>query len=414
MDALLARPLEGIRVLDLTVALAGPYATLQLAGMGAQVIRIEAPGGSDIARNTPPFFGAQGVHYGPPQVGDLSLAQLNRQRNKHSITLNLKTAQGHALLMQLVAQSDVVVTNWSEGVAERLGVDWATVHAHSPRAICASISAFAPGHPYGHLKGMDILVQALSGVMEVTGAADGPPTRLGLPMADLVAPLFLVNGILAALLQRVRTGEGQHVQVAMLDCMASLLAVEHFDLLHHAGRAVRSGNSMDRLVPFGVYACADGHVAIAAFTPEWLAALLGAMGQPQLLHDARFASLGARQQHAVQLNALIAQWTQGLRCAQVLEALLAQRQVPCAVVRKPHEVLQDPALLASGALQALAHPQYGAVGGMGMGNPVRFSAAHAQYDQVAQPLGADNLAIYRELLALSEADIAALQAQGVL
>src|SRR5262249_13263454 len=145
---------------------------------------------------------------------------------------------------------------------------------------------------YRELKGMDIIVQALSGVMDVTGFADGPPTRWGLPMADLIAPLFAVNGILAAVIHKARTGLGQRVQVSMLDCLASLLAEEHFDIFSRDGYPVRSGNRMDRLTPFGVYQTSDGHVAIAGFSPEWLKGLLDAVGQTHLLADPRFSSRG--------------------------------------------------------------------------------------------------------------------------
>ncbi|HXZ06500.1 MAG TPA: CaiB/BaiF CoA-transferase family protein, partial [Paraburkholderia sp.] len=306
----ITKPLAGIRVLDLTVALAGPYGSLLLGGLGAEVIRVESPGGGDIARNNPPYVGKEGVHFGVKGDDEVSLTTLNRARNKKSITLDLKSEQGRALFMELVKESDVVFENASEGVTARLGVDYERVRKVNPKIVYASVKAFGEPSPYPKLKGMDIIVQALSGIMDVTGFADGPPTRIGIPMADMIAPLFAVNGILAALIHRGKTGEGQQVQVSMLDCLASLVAEEHFDIFHAHGYPKRSGNFQDRLVPFGVYRTKDGYVALVAFQPDWFQSLTEAMGQPELLNDPRYATRGPRMTHAAGLNTLIETWTQ--------------------------------------------------------------------------------------------------------
>lgn len=345
----LARPLEGIRVLDLTVALAGPYGSLLLGGLGAEVIRVEAPGGSDIARTNPPFVGADGIHFGQAASDDISLSLLNRGRNKKSITLDLKSARGLALLHKLVEHVDVVIENMSDGTAARLGVGFDDLRRVNPRIVYASINALGDPSLYPDLKGMDIIVQALSGLMEVTGFADGPPTRVGLPIADLIAPLFAVNGILAALIYRGRSGEGQHVKVSMLDCLASLVAEEHFDVYARAGYALRTGNTHDRLVPFGVYQARDGYVAIVAMQPDWFRGLMEAVGHPELVDDPRFSNRGPRMQHAATLNALIETWTREHSCAEILAELHAQRRIPCAPVRTPTQVLSDPRLRERGA-----------------------------------------------------------------
>lgn len=222
----------------------------------------------------------------------MSLTVLNRARNKKSITLDLKSAQGKALFMELVKESDVVIENASEGVTARLGVDYESVREVNPKIIYASIKAFGEPSPYKNLKGMDIIVQALSGIMDVTGFADGPPTRSGLPIADLIAPLYAVNGILAALIHRGRTGVGQCVQVSMLDCLSSLVAEEHFDVFLKHGYSKRSGNFQDRLVPFGVYGTRDGHVAMVAFQPDWFRNLMEAVGRPEMVTDPRYATRG--------------------------------------------------------------------------------------------------------------------------
>ncbi|AOI94105.1 formyl-CoA transferase [Burkholderia pseudomultivorans] len=408
------KPLAGIRVLDLTVALAGPYGSLLLGGLGAEVIRVEPPCGGDIARNNPPYIGKDGIHFGVKGDDEVSLTTLNRARNKKSITLDLKSEQGRALFMELVKESDVVIENASEGVTARLGVDYERVRKVNPKIVYASVKAFGEPSPYPKLKGMDIIVQALSGIMDVTGFADGPPTRIGIPMADMIAPLFAVNGILAALIHRGKTGEGQQVQVSMLDCLASLVAEEHFDIFHAHGYPKRSGNFQDRLVPFGVYRTKDGHVALVAFQPDWFQNLTEAMGQPELLNDPRYATRGPRMTHAAGLNTLIEAWTQQLTSAEVIHELQEKRGVPAAKVRSPQEVLHDPALRERGAVVRLEHPGLADVDAMGMGLPIKLSGTPVQFDQPAQALGAANDEIYRGLLNRSEAELSQLRRDGVI
>ncbi|MCO5397854.1 CaiB/BaiF CoA transferase family protein [Ralstonia soli] len=408
-----SRPLEGIRVLDLTVALSGPYASLLLGGMGAEVIRVESPSGGDIARTNPPFVGRRGINFGQRADDEVSLTVLNRARNKKSITLNLKSQQGRELFMRLAEEVDVVIENLSEGAAAKLGVDYEQVRKRNPKVVYASIKAMGEPSAFPGLKGMDIIVQALSGLMEVTGYADGPPTRCGLPIADLVAPMYAVNGILAALIQRGRTGEGQHVQVSMLDCLASWVAEEHFDVFGREGYPRRTGNFHDRLAPFGVYRAQDGYVAIVAFHPEWMRGLLEAIGHPELMDDPRFSSRGPRMRNAGELNTLIEAWTQQRSAADVVNELLGKRGVPSAPVRTPAEVLQDRRLHESGALMNLTHPELGEVDAVGMGLPIRFSASTAQFDQPATALGAANAEVYGGLLKLSPQEIEALREQGV-
>ncbi len=408
------RPLEGVRVLDLTVALAGPYGSLLLGGLGAEVIRIESPGGGDIARSNPPYVGKDGIHFGVRHEDEVSLTILNRARNKKSITLDLKSAEGRALFMELARECDVVIENASEGATARLGVDYESVRKANPKIIYASIKAFGEPSPYPNLKGMDIIVQALSGMMDVTGFPEGPPTRSGLPIADLVAPLYAVNGILSALIHRGKTGEGQRVQVSMLDCLASLVAEEHFDVFLEYGYPKRSGNFQDRLVPFGVYGTRDGHVAMVAFQPDWFQSLMEAIGKPELARDPRYATRGPRMQHAAEINALIEDWTRSRTNAEVVHELQEKRGVPAAAVRSPEEVLQDPALQRSGAVVKLENPNLSNIHAMGMALPIQFSRTPAQFDQPAQALGASNEEIYRGLLKRTDAEIEALRERGVI
>lgn len=408
------RPLEGIRVLDLTVALAGPFGSLMLGGLGAEVIRVESPSGGDIARTNPPFVGSGGVSFNAPKGDEVSITALNRARNKKSITLDLKTQEGRDILMRLAKECDVLIENMSEGATARLKVDYEHVRQANPKIVYASIKAFGEPSPYPHLKGMDIIVQALSGLMEVTGFADGPPTRVGIPLADMVAPLYAVNGILAALISRGRTGEGQQIKVSMLDCLASMVAEEHFDVMGKAGYPLRSGNSQDRLVPFGVFPTTDGHVAIVAFSPEWMKSLVDAMEQPRLMDDPRFANRAIRMRNAGAFNAILEEWTRRHSSEHVVRELLEKRGVPTARVRTPDEVLHDPHLRETGAVVELEHPTLGKTGAFGTGMPIQFSRSEAKFDQPAQALGAANEEVYGNLLKISRDEMDALRARGVI
>lgn len=413
MDVTKRAPLEGIRVLDLTVALSGPYGSMLLGGLGAEVIRIESPNGGDIARTNPPFVGREGLNFGAKKDDEVSLTVLNRARNKKSITLNLKSDRGREIFLELAKQSDVIIQNMSEGTVAKLGIDYDSIREVNPKIIYASISAFGDPSIYPGLKGMDVIVQALSGIMETSGDAEGAPVRFGLPIADLVAPLYVVNGILAAYIDRVNTGEGQHVKVSMLDCLASWVAEEHFDIFHGAGYPIKTGNFHDRLVPFGVYACQDGYVAIGAFSEVWMKGLVDALDKQELLQDPRFSSRGPRMKNAAAFNTIIQDWTKKRTSSEVVYELLEKRNVPAARVRTPIEVLHDSRLQERGAVVPLEHPVWGNLGAFGMGLPIQFSRSKAAFDQPATDLGMANESVYSELLNMSEAEIQTLKESGV-
>lgn len=408
-----AGPLAGLRVIDLTVALAGPYCTLMLGGLGAEVIKIDAPGGSDIARFNPPYVSNGALNYGAAKPGDVSLSVLSRHRNKKSITLDLKREEGLAMFMRLVKQCDVLVENFSVGTAERLGIGYEALRAVNPRLIYTSISAMGSEAP-PELKGMDIIVQALSGVMEVTGFADGPPCRVGFPLADVVAPHYAVTGILSAVIQRATTGRGQKIEVNLLDSLVCLLALEHFDLLTAEGSPLRTGNNQDRLTPFGVYRAKNGFVAIAAPADAWTRALFQAMGQPELGQDERFSTRGARAVNANALNALIEQWSEQFEADQVV-AILTRHGVSAARVRTPQEAVRDPGSVARGAVAPLRHPKLPpSLQTAAPGMPIQFSDSVAGYDRPAPELGSDNDEVYMHLLDMDAATIADLRSRSVI
>jgi len=410
----LPAPLGKLRVLDLTVALAGPYCTLLLGGLGAEVIKIDAPGGSDIARLNPPYVGPEGLNYEAPRHGETSLSVFDRHRNKKSITLDLKSPEGLSLFRELVRSADVVVENFSEGTPERLGIGYDDLASINPHLIYASISALGGSRAHGNIKGMDIVVQALSGVMEVNGFPDGPPCRVGFPLADLVAPHYATIGILSALVYRANGGGGQHIQVNLLDSLVSLLALEHYDLLVADKSRLRTGNHHERLTPFGVFATRDGYIAIAAPTDGWTRMLFAAMEMPDMASDPRFATRGARAMNAAAMNQLIEQWSRQHDTATAVKRLV-DGGVPSVPVRSPSEAFADPEIIARGAVVPLrnAHlPESIVTAAPGV--PIRFSACTVGYDHDAPLLGEDNEDVYRNVMGLSAEQIADFRKGGII
>src|SRR5689334_5975708 len=303
-------PLAGLTVLDLTVALAGPFATFLLAGLGARVIKIENPDAPDPCRSNPPYVGRDGVSLGRTRPDDISVSALNRLRGKFGVTLNLKHPDARELFADLLRRADVVVENFSAGTLDRLGVGYGFAKVVNPRVIYCSVSGFgATTATSGTGKAMDTIIQALSGLMMTSGLPADPPIRVGVPVADLLAPVFGVVGLLAALHQRDTTGAGQHVDVSMLGVLTSLVAAEPFDLLEACGVPLRTGRVVPRLTPFGVFESADGYVAICAPTEHFARGVFDVIGHPEFAADPRFATRDARAAHDDEMNAAIEAFT---------------------------------------------------------------------------------------------------------
>ena len=407
-------PLEGVTVLDLTTMLAGPYATLLLAGLGARVIKIENPHNPDPSRSNSLFLGRDGVKATPEHDDDLSLAMLDRGRNKEAVTLNLKHPEARAIFFDLVRQADVVVENFSPGVTDRLGIDYARCRAVNPAIVYTSISGFGPAPAPDRTRAVDIVIQALSGLMLASGAEGEPPVRVGIPIGDQAAPLFATIGTLAAVLRARTSGQGQQVDVSLLGAMSALVAAEPFDMAVRVGRQARSGNLLARMAPSGVFETRDGHIAISAPKDAFAAGVLRAMGRPELLQDERFASLAARVRHHAALHELVGAWTRTLDTAAVA-ALLREHGVPNGPVRDPATAARDPAVLARGETVRLAHPVHGAVEDVVVGGlPIHMSESTTGFDRPALTLGASNGDIYRGLLGYSQEQLERLARDGVI
>lgn len=407
------RPLEGLTVLDLTRALAGPYATLLLAGLGAKVIKIEEPVGGDLARENSPYLGRDGIMVERAHEDDISLSHLTRARGKYGVSLNLKRPEGKKLFMDLVAKADIVVENFTAGTADRLGVGYEACAQVNPRIVFASLSGFGANDRSG--KAMDVIIQALSGAMFTSGEPGHPPVRIGIPIADMLAPVFTVIGILAAIEQRHRTGVGQHVDVSMLGALTSFVAIENWSAMAAAGMPARTGLTVQRLSPFGVFECADGYVAVVAVHEPLARGLFDAMGQRELGDDLRFANRDARVANAEVLEATINAWSRQLPVAQVCR-LLEERGVPVAPVRHPEDALVDPRVVERHETMAVEHPTYGSnVDLRTAGIPIQFSAASTGFDDALPVyIGQHNEDVYAQYLGLSPDDVARLKSEGVI
>jgi crotonobetainyl-CoA:carnitine CoA-transferase CaiB-like acyl-CoA transferase len=407
-------PLAGLTVLDLTLALAGPFATFLLAGLGARVIKIEHPSSPDPCRQNPPYLGEGGVTLGPHHPEDISVSALIRLRGKYAVTLDLKQPASREVFADLLRQADIVVDNFSAGTLDRLGIGYEFGRVVNPRAVYCSISGFGATGTTGTGKAMDSIIQALSGLMMTSGAPGDAPVRVGVPVADLLAPVFAVVGILAALQQRQKTGAGQQVDVSMLGVLTSLVAAEPFDLLEACGLAQRTGRMVPRLTPFGIYESADGHVAICAPTEQFARGVFDAIGHPEFESDPRYATRDARVQHVDELNAQIERFTRTQATADLL-ALLEQHGVPAAPVREPAAAVRDPRVLARGETVRLDHPRFGRVADViGMGVPIRFSDSTPAAMRPAPAPGHDNDLVYGEWLGYGEAGVARLRAAGLI
>ena len=409
------QPLGDIRVLAVTVFLAGPFLGMTLARFGAEVIKVERPDGGDPIRAMGPFAGPDGsVH--SERRGDDDLATRYRKRSEgvKSITLNLKDPEGRRLFLDLAREADVVIENLSPGAMTRLGLGYDDVAAVNPAIVYCSISGYGQTGPYKDLPAHDYQIQAMSGVMDMNGAADGPPTRVGLFIGDLVTPLYAAYAILGALRVREKTGAGQFLDASMMDTLASLMFMETIEDGVRAGRTLRTGND-GRNDPTGLYRLADGDIFITIGTAARWQSLCRALGAEALLDDPRYATRADRETHVGELRAAIQARLGPLDTAAAMP-LLEAAGIPVAPVRTLPEVLDDPHFRDRGTLRAMyrAGADDPVDGGVMAGFPVLFSGGALPELAGGGGLGAHNEAVYGGLLGLDATAIAALKDKGVI
>ncbi|MBI1386697.1 MAG: CoA transferase [Rhizobiales bacterium] len=391
-------PLAGIRVLDLTRVMAGPFATALLGDLGADIIKLEPPGGDDYR------------HIGPFVTGESALFLL-MNRGKRSVVLDLKHAEARALARQLALSCDVVVENFRPGVAARLGLGPTELREEKPSLVYASISGFGQDGPFADRPAYDLIVQALSGLMAATGEEGGAPLKVGESFGDLAAGLFASWAILAALLRRERTGEGAHIDVAMFDSLFSLLPTSH--AVHQfTGRVPeRVGNRHPLSTPFGAYRARNGHVVIAVLNEAQFGRFAALLGHAGLGNDPRFASDEARTRNEAVLRPLIEAWTETLEVEELVAAL-SREGIAAAPILDIAEASAGAHAGARGLVERLPHASLGTVANVGQ--PVRFDGVKFGADRGAPLEGADTLEVLRSLVGVSEETCARLVAEGAI
>ncbi|MDF3605017.1 CoA transferase [Paracoccus sp. DMF-8] len=372
----MTKPLQGIRVLDLSRVLAGPYCTALLADLGAEIIKVEPPAGDDYR------------HIGPFKHGESALFSLNN-RGKRSVVLDLKDPDDLQLAQDIAARVDVVVENFRPGVASRLGLGADALRAANPRLIYCSISGFGQDGPFRDLPAYDLVVQAMSGLMAGTGEEGGQPLKTGESIADLLAGLFASWSIMAALVQRNTTGQGASLDVAMYDALFSMLTTSH--ALHFfAGQLPqRVGNRHPLSTPFGCFATSDGQVVIAVLNARQFTTLAQLVGQPDAAQDPRFASDESRTEHEPAVRALIENWSRGLTTDQAVAALSGVG-LPAAPIWDIAQAANNEHAAARGLVTELG-------GNAVIGQPVRFDGGKPVAASPAPQLGGDLDAVLKDL-----------------
>lgn len=375
-----ALPLHGVRVLDLTRYLSGPYATLLLAEMGAEVIKVEVPEAGDDTR-----------HIAPLQ-GDVSFYHSTINRSKASVELDLKSEEGRKLILAMAADCDVFIQNFRTGVAERLGIGYDVVSKINPRVVYCSISGFGGTGPESRRAAFDLIVQAESGVMSLNGEGDAPPSKLGLPVADLSSGMFGVHGILAALLKRSRTGKGSLVEVSMMSSLLSLSVYNATRYFVTGETPKRMGSRHPGVVPYGQYAGSDGNILLSTFSDGSWKKIVQAMDRPELADDPRFVTAASRVIHRDACDALLGEVFSGFTSEDIV-ARLQVAGIPCGVVRSLGEALEVEAASGSGSIADVEYPgQVGTIRSVRI--PIKFDGQWCPA-KPAPALGQDNAMLDR-------------------
>ncbi|AKQ57580.1 CaiB/BaiF CoA transferase family protein [Bordetella hinzii] len=401
-------PLAGIRVLDLTRVLAGPWCTQNLADLGAEVIKIERPGAGDDTRA-----------WGPPYLKNAAgentseaAYYLSANRNKFSVALDIASPRGAELVRELAKQCDIVVENFKVGGLRKYGLDYESLKAINPRIIYCSITGFGQTGPYASRPGYDFMIQGMGGLMSITGERDdlpgGGPQKAGVAVADLMTGMYSTVGILAAIIERERSGLGQHIDMALLDCQVAMLANQNLNFMTSGKAPQRAGNAHQNLVPYQVFAAADGHLIVAVGNDGQFRNYCRVVGLPELADDPRYATNPQRVRNRDALVPLLAErMATGARDTWLAE--LEAAGVPAGPINTLDQVYEDPQVLARGMKRELPHALAGSV--PIAASPLKLSDTPVEYRRPAPMLGEHTRQILSERLGLSDEEIQAL-AQG--
>ena len=400
----MAGPLSHIRVLELSRVLAGPWSAQTLADLGAAVIKVERPGAGDDTRA-----------WGPPWVGDQSAYFLSTNRGKRSITIDFERPEGQELVRKLAVQADVVIENFKVGGLVKYGLDYDSLKAVNPRLVYCSITGFGQTGPYRNRAGYDFMIQGMGGLMSITGQPDGEPgggpVKVGVAVTDIFTGLYATIGIMGALAHRDRTGEGQQVDLALLDVQVAVLANQAMNCLVGGKAPQRLGNAHPNIVPYQAFATRDGYIILAVGNDGQFAKFCTVAGRPELAKDERYATNPARVANRKELVALLEELIRTRDSHDWLSAL-EQVGVPCGPINDLTAVFEDPQVKARNIHQDLPHPTQGSV--PTVASPIRYSGTPLVHDTAPPTLGQHTDTVLAESLGLSEADIAALRDKGVI
>lgn len=378
--------------------LAGPFCTALLADMGAEVIKVEQPGRGDDSRHFAPFKNGESGYF------------ISLNRGKKSMTLNLKDPRGVAICKEMVRRSDVVVENFKPGVLNKLGLAYSELVKVNPRVILVSISGFGQDGPYANRPAYDIVAQAMSGLMSITGHPDGPPTRAGESLGDLTAALYAAWAVTTALYCRERTGVGQHIDVSMMESLFSLLVTA--TVIYTYGGLVpgRVGNRHPISTPFDSFRAGDGYVIVAVANDEMFGRMAEAMGDPDLARDPRFLSDELRTRHEPELKKIIEDWIGGRPVAEIV-SLLDSHSIPASPILSVDQVLANEHIRARGLVSAVDHPRAGQVQVVGL--PVVFSGTPGRVRGPSPLLGQHTEELLTGLLGMAASDVRKLRDECV-
>ena len=408
------QPLKDVRVLSVTVYLAGPFLSMTMARFGAEVIKIETPGRGDPIRLNGPFAGPEGVHPTRQTDDDLTTKFLKRSEGVKSVTLNLKDPVGKQMFLSMAKKSDVVLENLAPGSMKRLGLGYEDVAAVNPEIVYCSISGYGQEGPYADNPAHDHQIQAMSGMMDVNGEPSGPPTRVGVFVGDLATPLYSAFAILAALRHRDQTGEGQYLDASMMDTLVTLMFMEPMEEILAQGLPVRAGNNA-RTDPTGLYRLVDGDIIITLASDERWKRLCGALKAEDILANPNYATSLDRAKHITAVRSDIQEKFSGWTVAQAIERLQSA-DVPVAPVRTLSQVAEDTHFQNRGTLKPMRHNalERPVKGGIVPGFPIKFSSGPLPQPRGGVSLGHDNEDVYRRLLDLDFDTFTKLKRNGTI
>lgn len=398
-----ALPLEGVRVLDLSRILAGPTASQLLGDLGADVIKVERPNAGDDTRGWgPPFVPGQD---GTPTKE--SAYYLSSNRNKRSITIDLSSPEGQSLIRRLLAKSDILLENYKVGGLAKYGLSYDDLKDEFPGLVYCSVTGFGQTGPYSNRAGYDFLAQGLGGIMSVTGPKEGPPMKCGVGIADIMCGMYAATSILAALRHRDRTGEGQHIDCALLDTQVAWLANEGCNYLLSGKRPIPQGNEHPNIVPYAVFEASDGYFILAVGNDSQFQKWCAFAGADDLATDPRFQTNSLRVLNRVALYDLMPPYTAQKTRDEWIDGL-AERGVPCGPIKYIDEVFEDPQIQARGMQVDVPHHQAASGTVPLIANPVKFSKTPVQYRRAPPTMGQHTDEVLREVLGCDDAELAAL------